>query len=118
MGKMLLASLPDDERAEALDATDFVGRGPNTVTQRRRLEAELQRIRESGIAVNNEELAYGLRSIAAPVRGRSGSVEAAINIAVHRSMVSLDDLIRRLGPALEQTAAAISARAGHREEQA
>ena len=116
MGKMLLASLPDDERAEALDATDLVGRGPNTVTQRRRLEAELQRIRESGIAVNNEELAYGLRSIAAPVRGRSGGVEAAINIAVHRTMVSLDDLMRRLGPALEQTAAAISARAGHREE--
>ena len=115
---MLLASLPDVARAEALDATDLVGRGPNTVTQRRGLEAELQRIREAGIAVNNEELAYGLRSIAAPVRGRSGAVEAAINIAVHRSMVSLDDLIRRLGPALEQTAAAISARAGHREEQA
>ena len=64
--------------------------------------------------MNNEELAYGLRSIAAPVRGRFG-VEAAINIAVHRTMVSLDDLIERLGPALERTAAAISARAGHRE---
>jgi IclR family pca regulon transcriptional regulator len=117
MGKTLLAFLPEDARAAALDATDLVGRGPNTVTQRRRLEAELARIRADGIAVNNEELAYGLRSIAAPVRGRSGDVEAAINIAVHRTMVSLDDLLERLGPALEQTAAAISARAGHRAEE-
>ena len=115
MGKTLLAFLPDEARAAALDATDLVARGPNTVTERRGLDAELARIRADGIAVNNEELAYGLRSIAAPVRGRSGEVEAAINIAVHRTMVSLDDLIRRLGPALERTAAAISARAGHRE---
>ena len=55
----------------------------------------------AGLAVNNEELAYGLRSIAAPVHARSGEVAAAINLAVHRSMVSMDDLTARLGPALE-----------------
>jgi IclR family pca regulon transcriptional regulator len=114
MGKVLLAFLADDARAATLDATELVSRGPNTLTRRRRLEAELARARESGIAVNNEELAYGLRSIAAPVRGRSGGVEAAINIAVHRTMVSLEDLTRRLRPPLERTAAEISARAGYR----
>jgi IclR family transcriptional regulator, pca regulon regulatory protein len=115
MGKVLLAFLGDEARAAALDRTDLVGRGPNTVTDRRRLEAELERVRGTGIAVNNEELAYGLRSIAAPVRARSGEVEAAINLAVHRTMVSLENLIVRLGPRLEQTAAEISARAGYRE---
>ena len=44
----------------------------------------------AGLAVNNEELAYGLRSIAVPVRRQTGEVVAAINLAVHRSMVSLD----------------------------
>jgi IclR family pca regulon transcriptional regulator len=115
MGKVLLAFLPEDARAAALDATDLVGRGPNTVTERHRLEADLERVRETGIAVNNEELAYGLRSIAAPIRTRSGEVEAAINLAVHRTMVSLENLIVRLGPALTRTAAEISARAGYRE---
>jgi IclR family pca regulon transcriptional regulator len=114
MGKVLLAFLPDEARAAALDATELVRRGPNTLTQRRRLEAELNRVRESGIAVNNEELAHGLRSIAVPIRGRSGAAEAAINIAAHRTMVSLDNLVRRLGPALERTAAEISTRAGYR----
>jgi IclR family pca regulon transcriptional regulator len=115
MGKVLLAFLPHDERAAVLDATKLVSRGPNTVTQRRRLESELVRVRDEGLAVNNEELAYGLRSIAVPVHGRSGDVEAAINIAVHRTMVSLEHLIARLGPALRRSAADISARAGYRD---
>jgi IclR family transcriptional regulator, pca regulon regulatory protein len=45
------------------------------------LNAELDRVRASGLAVNNEELAYGLRSIAVPVRDASGDVVAAINLA-------------------------------------
>jgi IclR family transcriptional regulator, pca regulon regulatory protein len=115
MGKVLLAYLASDARAAALDGIDFVSRGPNTVTERDALVAELDRVRAAGLAVNNEELAYGLRSVAVPVRARSGEVEAAINLAVHRTMVSINDLIARLGPALKRTAAEISARAGYRD---
>jgi IclR family pca regulon transcriptional regulator len=68
--------------------------------------------------VNNEELAFGLRSIAMPIRDRSGEVVAAINLAAHRSWVSMDDLVRRLGPTLRATADAISARAGYRQDTA
>src|SRR4030095_5199021 len=101
MGKVLLAYLPAAARAETLDRIELVSRGPNTVTKRAALVEELQRVRTAGLAVNNEELAYGLRSIAVPVRARSGEVEAAINLAVHRTMVSMDDLTARLRPALE-----------------
>jgi IclR family pca regulon transcriptional regulator len=66
------------------------------------------------VAVNNEELAYGLRSIASPIRSSRGEVVAALNLAVHRSMVSIDDLIDRYGPPVRRTAAAISAGIGHR----
>jgi IclR family pca regulon transcriptional regulator len=66
------------------------------------------------MAVNNEELAYGLRSIAVPVRSQSGEAIAAINLAVHRSMVSMEDMVARLGPPLDRTAAQISSRIGHR----
>jgi IclR family pca regulon transcriptional regulator len=70
-------------------------------------------VQQAGLAVNNEELAYGLRSIAAPVRSQPGDVVAAINLAVHRSMVSLDALVARLGPPLRRAADAISARLGY-----
>ncbi len=116
MGKVLLAYLPDAERDAVLAQIDLTKRGPNTLTSRASLVAELRRVREDGVAVNNEELAFGLRSIAVPVRGQSGEVVAAINLAVHRSWVSMDDLVKRLGPTLRTTAATISARAGYRPE--
>jgi IclR family pca regulon transcriptional regulator len=112
MGKVLLAFLPPDRLAETLRRIEFARRGPNTLASRTALAAELERVRVDGLAVNNEELAYGLRSIAAPVRSQSGEVTAAINLAVHRSMVSLEALLANLGPTLRRTAAEISARVG------
>jgi IclR family pca regulon transcriptional regulator len=116
MGKVMLAFLPDGEREALLDRIQFQQRGPNTVTDRAALAEALEAVRVAGLAVNNEELAYGLRSIAAPVRDRSGAVVAAINLAVHRSMVSMEDLVVRLGPALKRTADELSARVGYRPE--
>ncbi len=71
-------------------------------------------MRESGVAVNDEELAYGLRSIAAPIHSQSDEVVAALNLAVHRTMVTKDELIARYGPAVIQTAHDISLSMGHR----
>jgi IclR family pca regulon transcriptional regulator len=114
LGKAMLAFLPEDERRALIAELDLVQRGPNTVTERAALLAELERIRASGIAVNNEELAYGLRSIAAPITSQSGNSVAAINLAVHRSMVSMEELVVRYGPAVTRTAEEISARMGYR----
>ena len=114
MGKVLLAFLPDDELRALLDRIDFLRRGPNTIRSKSALRAELAEVRASGVAVNNEELAYGLRSVAVPVRTKADEVVAAINLAAHRSFVSMEELVVRLGPALERTAAQISVRLGTR----
>jgi IclR family pca regulon transcriptional regulator len=113
MGKVLLAGLAPERQREVLGQVQFTQRGPNALTDVDELLAELERVRAAGLAVNNEELAYGLRSIAAPVRSQSGEVVAAINLAVHRTIVSLDSLVAHLGPQLKNTAAEISARIGH-----
>ena len=114
MGKILLAYLPAHTRDALLDQMELRQRGPNTLTARRALVAELERVRRDGLAINNEELAYGLRSIAAPVLSQSGETAAAINLAVHSSMVSMDELVERLSGPLRRTAAEISARIGYR----
>ena len=114
MGKVLLAFLPEERLASVLDGMKLTKRGPNTLTSRAGLRAELAQVRATGLAVNNEELAYGLRSVAVPVRGRAGEVEAAVNLAVHRSWISMEDLVDQYASALRRTAAAIAARAGHR----
>jgi IclR family pca regulon transcriptional regulator len=114
MGKVLLAHLSDAERDAVIAGTDFARRGPNTITTAATLEKELVHVRCSGFALNDEELAYGLRSIAMPIRTQTGEVAAAVNLAAHRSMISVDDLIARLSPALLVTADEISARLGYR----
>jgi IclR family transcriptional regulator, pca regulon regulatory protein len=114
MGKVLLAYLSEDERTALLGNIELSPRGPNTLTGLESLQDELARVREEGLAINNEELAYGLRSIAVPVRSRTGEAAAAINLAAHRSMVSMEDLVARLSPALRRTADQISARIGYR----
>ena len=37
-----------------------------------------------------------------------------MNLAAHRTMASLDDLIARIGPIMQRTAAEISAQLGYR----
>ena len=64
--------------------------------------------------LNDEELAYGLRSIASPIRSQSGEVVAALNLAVQRTMLSAEELIARFGPVVTRTARAISLGTGHR----
>jgi len=114
MGKVLLAFLDPAEQTPLLEQIELPERGPNTITTREALARELERVRERGLAVNNEELAYGLRSIAVPVRGQNSAVVAAINLAVHRSSASIDELVARLSPKLHREAATISALLGHR----
>ena len=53
----------------------------------------------------------------APLRRRStrsGEVTAALNLAVHRTMLSTEDLVERYAPSVQRTAAAISAELGYR----
>jgi IclR family transcriptional regulator, pca regulon regulatory protein len=114
LGKVLLAWLPAAEQQDALARVELARRGPNTLTSRTKLAAELATVRLQGFALNNEELAYGLRSIAAPVIGHDGRAAAAINLAVHSSMVSIEDLVARLSATLRRTAAEISAHLGYR----
>lgn len=114
MGKVLLAFLPDAERDDVLSRISFARRGPNTLTSKTALLEELRRVRATGIAVNNEELAYGLRSVAVPVISANGEAAAAVNLAAHRTMASLDDLVARIGPLMQRTAAEISADLGYR----
>lgn len=116
MGKILLAYLPAEEQKELIGQMELVRRGPNSITSKKALRTELEHVREEGLAVNDEELAEGLHSISAPVRSESKEVVAAINMAAHSSMISLEELVDALGPHLVATADNISARLGYRRE--
>jgi IclR family pca regulon transcriptional regulator len=116
MGKLLLANVPDAEQRELLASIKLSKRGPNTITTKKALREELEQVAEAGFAVNDEELAPGLYAIAAPVRNEAREVVAAVNLAAHSSMISLEELVDALGPHLVSTADRISARLGFRRD--
>jgi IclR family transcriptional regulator, pca regulon regulatory protein len=109
-GKALLGFLPRPDLDQLLDRIDLIQRGPRTLTSKKALLAELEQVRRTGIAVNDEELESALRSIAVPVRSRSGQVVAAVNIAIPWSPEPIAELVSRHGPVLQDTARQIAAR--------
>ncbi|WP_432118723.1 IclR family transcriptional regulator domain-containing protein [Streptomyces sp. bgisy032] len=68
---------------------------------------DLSTIRSQGYALLDEELEEGLRSLAVPIRDRSGRVVAALNTAMHASRHTLDECVTDLLPALTATATKI-----------
>ena len=106
MGRVLLAGLERGALAELLDGIELEPLAHETITTRAQLEAELDRVREQGYAIVDQELESGLRSVAAPIRDRSGGVIAAINLAVQASRVGVEQVRQSLlGPLLASAAA-------------
>ena len=82
MGKAQLIDLSRQELDDLLGEGPYRKMGPHTITTLDALVAELDNVRKLGYAINDEELAAGLRAVAAPVRDRSGEIVAAVNIFV------------------------------------
>jgi IclR family pca regulon transcriptional regulator len=116
MGKLLLANLPEQEQRELIAQVKLTKCAPNTITSKKALLEELDEIQAAGFAVNDQELAPELYAVAAPVRNEARDVVAAVNLAAHSSMISLEELVDALGPHLISTADRISARLGYRRD--
>ena len=99
IGKLLLAFLDEDELARCITSESFDGTtGPNAKRSLDELRPELAAIRAQGWATQDEELAYGLRSVAAPVRGENGAVVAGANLAVQSRDWPAARITRELRP--------------------
>jgi IclR family transcriptional regulator, pca regulon regulatory protein len=106
MGKLLLAHLPEAELARRITAASFPpGAGRNAVRDLDELRPQLDRIRAAGYAVQDEEMAQGLRSISAPVRDGGGQPVAAVNVAVSAASVAREELE---GPVLRALLVAVA----------
>jgi IclR family transcriptional regulator, pca regulon regulatory protein len=110
IGKLLLAGLTDDEVRERITPASFPAQhGPNAKVDVDELLEELHRIRTQGWALQDEELAHGLRSVAAPIRLDTGRVVAGVNLVVQARDCSAQRLIREFKPVVLETCASISA---------
>jgi IclR family pca regulon transcriptional regulator len=113
MGRVLLAFGPDPARTAFLTRVKLVRHTPFTIVDKARLRTELDRVRQQGFAIVDQELELGLRSLAVPVRRPDGTVVAALNVGVQAGRVEPDRLERTFLPALREAAGEIGASAGH-----
>jgi len=104
MGRVLLAGLPHAELAAYLQRAEFPALTQHTVTDPVELRAAVERVRHQGYALVDQELENGLRSAAAPIHNAEGQVIAAVNVSVHASRTSMQQLEEDLVPALLETA--------------
>jgi IclR family transcriptional regulator, pca regulon regulatory protein len=108
MGRVLLAALPPAELDAYLDTVVLTKLTPHTLDDPAALRAELRTVAEQGFAVVDGEREEGVRSAAAPVRGRGGRTLAALNVSVNAARVSQAELRARFVPRLLETARIIT----------
>jgi IclR family pca regulon transcriptional regulator len=104
MGRILLASLQPEQRDTLLPPDPLPVRTLHTVATLADLRELLNGIAREGLAVVDQELEVGLRSVAVPVRDRKGQVIAALNVGVNAMEHSVDHLRSTIAPVLAETA--------------
>jgi IclR family acetate operon transcriptional repressor len=110
VGKVFMAS----GRA-TIPSQPLARHAPGTITDPRRLRAELDAVSAQGFATAVDELEPGLAAMAAPVRGARGEVVAALSIT-GPTLRMTPPRILELQPILTLEARTLSRRLGHREE--
>jgi IclR family transcriptional regulator, pca regulon regulatory protein len=109
LGKVLLAALPVDELERVLAEPSRSGLSPRPQPDRAERDAALREVRARGWALTDEQLAPGIRSVAAPLRDGAGRVVAALNVNAHAAETPVERLVGEHLPVLLAAASEISA---------
>lgn len=113
MGRVLLAGLSHEKFDEYMSRVTLKPLTTHTETDPDRFRAIIDRVREVGHALVDEEREIGVRSAAAPLKGRADKVLAAINVSVNAARVSRGHLIKDVVPQLLDAAEEISRDLSH-----
>ncbi|HEX4749450.1 MAG TPA: IclR family transcriptional regulator [Bryobacteraceae bacterium] len=81
LGKVMLAGLPDKQVLRLIKAKGLPRLTEHTLTTKPALLAELQKIRQQGYAIDNQENEVEGRCVAAPIAIGTGQVIAALSIS-------------------------------------
>jgi DNA-binding IclR family transcriptional regulator len=114
LGKVLMSGLDAPERDAILKDFHFEQRTPKTIGSKQAMQAEIEKVRLQGYALDDEESNLGLRCVAAPIHDGRERIVAALSISGVIGEFSDDDLPRLIA-ATRDAADSISARLGRRQ---
>jgi IclR family transcriptional regulator, pca regulon regulatory protein len=104
-GRVLLAGLRDEQLRDYLDTCRPEPRTPKTPVEIAEITRIVERSRADGVAVTDEELDWGVRSLAVPVVDTKGRTRAAMSVSASTARVSIAEILEQFQPVLAENAA-------------
>lgn len=96
LGKAIMAHLPRERVDEIVEMHGLTAATTNTITDRGKLNDELAQIRETGIALDDEERIPGLRCVAAPILSKNDRILGAISVSGPSNRIRGDRFTEKL----------------------
>ncbi|UHQ96200.1 IclR family transcriptional regulator [Natrinema halophilum] len=103
-GKVILAHLPEERRAEIIDKNELPAITEETITDPSTLREELLIIRERWFALDQGERIEDVRTLAAPIFDEVGAIVASIAIAVPIHRMDENEFIESMSNPVMRTA--------------
>ena len=117
VGKSLVAHIPQERLETIISERGMEKRTPKTITSLARLLKDLEKVREHGYAVDDEENNIGARCVGAPIFNQDGSIEAAIGLSGTINQVNphtMPRILEHLKDAARHVSMQLGYRAPHR----
>lgn len=111
-GKVLLTQYDSAKLDELIARKGLAALTERTITDKAALVRELERVRNQGFALDDEECETGLRCVAVPIYGYGERVEAAISVFGAAQRLTDGSIRGKILPLLKEAAARISLRVG------
>ena len=112
VGRVLLAYMPRGQMLDIIESIQLTKLAPGTITSRSEFLAELDRIREQGYSLADQQLHEDFCAVGAPIFDANGTVRAAVSLAGSRVLPVFRDSMR-LVTAVKGAARDISKRLSH-----
>ena len=113
VGKVLVASEPDEEIEKMIPKSGLTKFTENTITDKKKLVEHLKIVSQQGYALDYEEFDEGVACGGAPIRDYTRRVVGAIGMSGPASRLTLKKLEKELIPKIIEAADEISRRLGY-----
>jgi DNA-binding IclR family transcriptional regulator len=111
-GKAILASFPEKEKLNYLDNITFTSYTENTITDKKYLLEELNKIHRNGFAVDHEEYMPGLACISSPIFDHTEMPVGAISLSAIPEILFNNTKLEQITQEIKNTATEISCSMG------
>ncbi len=113
-GKIILAH-SDDEFVLKYVSRKFKKNTENTLTTKKELLAEIEKVKVQGFATDNEEFGKGILCVSAPIFDYTNSLVGAVGCSVSTVNYTREDVMANIKPLVTETAEKISMSLGYTE---